>query len=320
MLAFASSVQTDRAAPYWSATAQGILDAVVPRQYADQVVMGGWRQDPSRHVPVDRGGASAAAFARAAPECADPNQYPRGHKSRYKCSLLSTKKAYTLGAMARSARPWGPGTSAIVRALVAATAPASQVELGSLIGVSQPRVSQVLSKLSEASAVQSTTDGYVGQRERLIDLYIADHRPALVEPDTPWYSLLPMREQVAQVCAHARGVSARAAVSADLAPDLLAAWRHPTLTIVYATDALDLTSVGFVRAEGRVDATLLVRHTSDPTLLAALEPWPRSVDGIPLVDPVQQVWDLRDLGGEDRTEAADRLRQAVLDRALAADA
>jgi hypothetical protein len=222
--------------------------------------------------------------------------------------------------MARSARPWGPGTSAIVRALVAATAPVSQVELGSLVGVSQPRVSQVLSKLSEVTAVKSTADGYVGQRERLVDLYIADHRPARVEPDAPWYSLLPMREQVAQVCTHARSASVRVAVSADLAPDLLAAWRHPTLTVVYATDALDLTSAGFVRAEGRVDATVLVRHTSDSTLLAAFEPWPRSVDDIPLVDPIQQIWDLHDLGGEDRVEAAERLRQAVLDRALTAPA
>lgn len=222
--------------------------------------------------------------------------------------------------MTRSARPWGPGTSAIVRALVAATAPVSQVELASLIGVSQPRVSQVLSRLSEVAAVKSTADGYVGQCGRLIDLYIADHRPARVEPDAPWYSLLPMREQVARVCAHAQSVSVRVVVSADLAPDLLAAWRHPTLTIIYSTDALGLTSVGFVQAEGRVDATLLVRHTSDSTLLAAFEPWPRSVDGIPLVDPVQQIWDLHDLGGEDRVEAADRLRQAVLARALTAHA
>lgn len=43
------------------------------------------------------------------------------------------------------------------------------------------------------------------------------------------------------------------------------------------------------------------------------------VDGIPLVDPVQQIWDLHDLGGEDRAEAADRLRRAVLDRALTVD-
>lgn len=65
---------------------------------------------------------------------------------------------------------------------------------------------------------------------------------------------------------------------------------------------------------------MLVRHTSDSTLLAAFEPWPRSADGVPLADPIQQIWDLHDLGGEDRLEAADRLRQAVLDRTLTANA
>lgn len=219
--------------------------------------------------------------------------------------------------MARRARPWGPGTSAIVRALVAASAPVSQVELASLVGVSQPRVSQVLARLSTTRAVESTVEGYGGRPVQLIEMYLADHRPALAGPDAAWYSLQPMREQVERACAHARSISTRVAVSADLAPDLLAAWRHPTLTVIYAADALDLSAAGFVRAEGRIDATMLVRHTTDSLLLAACEPWPRVVDGIPVVDPVQQIWDLHDLGGEDRAEAAGRLRRAVLDRSLA---
>lgn len=194
----------------------------------------------------------------------------------------------------------------------------SQVRLASLIGVSQPRVSQVLARLSDGGAVDSTDDGYRGRPSRLIDLYLADHRPAMATPDAAWYSLRPMQEQVELACAHARTSSNRVAVSADLAPDLLAAWRHPTLTVIYTAEALDLTEVGFVQAEGRVDATVLVRHISDSSLLAVCEPWPRAVDNIPMVDPVQQIWDLHDLGGEDRAEAADRLRQAVLDRTLAA--
>lgn len=217
-------------------------------------------------------------------------------------------------------RRWGAGTSALVRALIAATRPANQVELATLVGVSQPRVSQVLGRLARSSAVTSTADGYVGRRKQLIDLYVENHRPALVGVEVPWYSLQPMREQIERLCAHAISMGTRAAVSADLAPDLVAPWRHPTLTVVYADDALDLTAAGFVRAEGRVDATAAVRHTSDTTLLAAFEPGRRSVDGLPLADPVQQIWDLHDLGGADRVEAADRLRTAVLDGKLGADA
>jgi hypothetical protein len=208
---------------------------------------------------------------------------------------------------------WGSGTSAVVRALIAATRPVTQVEVAALVGVSQPRVSQVLSQLTMCSAITATADGYVGRTKQLIDLYVEHHRPALVGVEVPWYSVQPMREQVGRLCTNAISMGTRVAISADLGPDLLAPWRHPTLTVVYADDALDLTAAGFVRAEGRVDATALVRHTSDTTLLAAFEPWSRRIEGIPLADPVQQIWDLHALGGADRVEAADRLRSAVLD-------
>lgn len=216
------------------------------------------------------------------------------------------------GMAATASRRWGAGTSALVRALIATPRPVTQVELATLVGVSQPRVSQVIGRLMKSSAVTSTPDGYLGRRKQLVDLYVDNHRPALVGVEVPWYSLRPMREQIDLLSAHATAAGTRVAVSADLAPDLLAPWRHPTLTVVYVDGALDLTAVGFVRAEGRVDATAIVRHTSDTTLLATFEPWRRSVDGLQLADPVQQIWDLHDLGGADRVEAADRLTTAVL--------
>lgn len=216
-------------------------------------------------------------------------------------------------------RRWGAGTSALVRGLIAATSPVTQVELATLVGVSQPRVSQVLGRLTKSSAVTPTSDGYVGRRKQLIDLYVDNHRPALVGAEVPWYSLRPSREQIDLLVAHATSTGIRVAVSADLAPDLLAPWRHPTLTVIYADGAFDLTAAGFVRAEGRIDATAIVRHTSDTTLLAAFKPWPPRVDGLPLADPVQQIWDLHDLGGADRVEAADRLTAPVLDGKLAVE-
>jgi len=41
------------------------------------------------------------------------------------------------------------------------------------------------------------------------------------------------------------------------------------------------------------------------------------VDDVPLIDPVQQWWDLQDLGGEDRHEATDRLRRAIVEKSIA---
>jgi hypothetical protein len=210
------------------------------------------------------------------------------------------------------ARRWGAGTSALVRALIAAERPVTQTELAMLVGVTQPRVSQVVGRLVDQSAVVAEAGGYVGWREKLVALYVEHHGPALVGPEVPWYGVQPLHEQTERVVAFAAKVSARVAVSADVAPDLLASWRHPTVAVVYTDTSLDLTAVGFVPAEGRVDATVLVRHTSDTTLLAPFPPWPRQARGVPLADPVQQVWDLHDLGGEDRAEAAGHLERKVL--------
>lgn len=106
------------------------------------------------------------------------------------------------------------------------------------------------------------------------------------------------------------------AFSADLAPDMLAPWRHPTVTIAYIARHLPIAEAGFVPAEGRADASLVVRWTDDQRLLVPATPWAAEVDGYPITDPCQQWWDLIDLGGEDRVEAAERLRSAIVDRTL----
>lgn len=71
-------------------------------------------------------------------------------------------------------------------------------------------------------------------------------------------------------------------------------------------------------AEARSDASVIVRPTNDASLLLPAPGWPNEVSGIRLVDPVQQWWDLLDLGGEDRSEAAERLRQAIVERSIGA--
>ena len=213
-------------------------------------------------------------------------------------------------------RRWGAGTAAIARLLVAADAPLTGVAIAEAVGVSQPRASQVLKQLAEQQAVRATEHGYVGRPARLLDLYSRRARPLLVQPETYWYSTRPMAEQARRIV-DARAHAARSiAFSADLAPDLLVPWRHPTLTVVYTAELLQLDTAGLVPAEGRADASVILRWTSDDTLLSPAAGWPSAVDDIPLTDPVQQWCDLLDLGGDDRREAADRLRRAILDRTI----
>lgn len=216
----------------------------------------------------------------------------------------------------KAARRWGAGTAAIARVLIAADEPITGVAIAAAVGVSQPRASQVLKRLAEQAAVRATEDGYVGRPEKLLELCQRRARPSVVEPESYWYSRRPQLDQASRILSLASAAGVWIACSADLGPDLLVPWRHPTLTVVYANAALDLTNGGFVPAEGRADASIIVRWTADRTLLLPAAPWPRSVDDIPLADPTQQWWDLLDLGGEDRREAADRLRDAIVDRTI----
>lgn len=214
------------------------------------------------------------------------------------------------------ARRWGGGTASIVRVLIATDVPLTGVAIASTVGLSQPRASQVLTYLSDQDAVDATSDGFVGRADRLLDLYAQRARPALAGPETFWFSTRPMLDQAQRLASHAKADGAIVAFSADLGPDLLVPWRHPTLTVVYSDSALSLEDAGLVPAEGRSDASVIVRWTSDATLLSPAAGWAAEPSHLPLVDPVQQWWDLLDLGGEDRAEAAGRLRQAILDRTI----
>ena len=71
-----------------------------------------------------------------------------------------------------------------------------------------------------------------------------------------------------------------------------------------------------VPAEGLADSTLVLRATDKSASLIATPPWSGDADELPLADPTQQWWDLKHLGGEDRDEAADRIRQAIIKRTL----
>lgn len=213
-------------------------------------------------------------------------------------------------------RRWGAGTAAVVRLMVASYPPMTGVAIAAAAGVTQPRASQILKQLAELDAVSATPDGYVGDPAKLLDLYRARTRPHLVEPESYWYSTRPLAEQASRVQALAAKREAAIAFSADLAPDLLAPWRHPTITIAYVADQLPATEAGFVPAEGRADASLILRWADDHRLLSPAPPWVDEVDSYPITDPCQQWWDLLDLGGEDRAEAADRLRSAIVARTL----
>jgi len=216
--------------------------------------------------------------------------------------------------------PQGSGSLAIIRALIAFPRGTNEdpgaTELANQVGVSQPRASQVLHRLLELGLVTRSPQGrWSPDREALFDRFLSEYRgPGGSERYL--YSLDPPNEVAARAAHHAE--ERTLAVSADVGPDLLLAWRRPSVVILYARQLLDLDRLGVVDAQGRHDANVIVRSPSDASLfpthaLVALVADVRGVE-VPLADPTQQVWDLQDLGGADRLEAAGRLREWLLNR------
>jgi hypothetical protein len=78
---------------------------------------------------------------------------------------------------------------------------------------------------------------------------------------------------------------------------------------------MDPSDLGLIDAQGRHDANVIIRAPEDRSVFP-VHTLVGQVRGneVPLADPLQQIWDLQDLGGADRIEAAGRLREWILER------
>jgi hypothetical protein len=231
--------------------------------------------------------------------------------------LLRQRRSFSPPVPKRKALPRGSGSFAVVRALVGfnggedeepgATALAAQA------GVSQPRASQILHQLHQLELVDRSGRGrWQPRREALLDRFLAEY-PGPGGSEQYYYSLdspLEVAVRAGQVTTQSHPVVA----SADVGPDLLLAWRRPSLVILYAKHAIDPSGLGLTQAQGRHDANVIIRTPQDRSVFPA-PALTAQVQGrdVPLADPLQQIWDLQDLAGADRTEAAGRLRQWLLE-------
>jgi len=240
------------------------------------------------------------------------------HDRGYKPSLPRGENTYTMFDMtptrqASKTRRWGPGTAAIIRSLIRLQHPVSGTELASHNGLSQPRAVQILQILDRYDAIERTSTGIVGDTDHLFDLYVAHTLPK-VQSESYWYAPSSLMTQARAISATTRG--GIVGFSADIACDLIAPWRNPTIGILYSETPLVMDSTMFVTATGPSDATIVVRVVDDKTIYPQTSAppewsWTPQIRGIPVIDPIQQWQDLLTLGGEDRREAADILRSAI---------
>jgi hypothetical protein len=232
--------------------------------------------------------------------------------------LLRQRRTSAHPAPKRKTLPRGSGSFAVIRALVAFSGGEDEepgaTALAAQAGVSQPRASQILHHLHELELVGRSGHGrWEPRREVLLDRFLAEY-PGPGGSEQYYYSL-DSPVDVAVRAGRASTQSRPIVASADVGPDLILAWRRPSQVILYAKHAIDPSSLGLTQAQGRHDANVIMRTPQDrsifpaPALVAQVQG-----SDVPLADPLQQIWDLQDLDGADRIEAAGRLRQRLLER------
>jgi hypothetical protein len=211
--------------------------------------------------------------------------------------------------------PQGKGALAIVRFLIRMSDELGAIgptELSKIANVSQPRASQVLTQLQRLNLIEKGPDGYRADQEALLDAFLNEYRgPGGAEAF--FYSL----DAPVTAALHVIGVldheGHRVAVSGDVGADLLAPWRSPTVALVYVDGLVDTNDIGLVAAQTRHDANVVLCFPDD-TSVFRYRPLDATLAGrsVPLADETQILWDLHHLGGDDRLEAADQLRQQIL--------
>lgn len=215
----------------------------------------------------------------------------------------------------RSSLPHGPGALTIIRFLINDRnewGGFGPTHLANVAQVSQPRASQVLSALASSGLVERVAEGWRADREALLDAFVSQYRgPRGTE--VPLYSLDPPSDTATRIIESLEPTNTKVAVSADVGPDLIAPWRSPNVVIVYVDDIGHQDELGLVHAKSRADANVLLRVPDDPSVFP-LHELAADMKGtpIPLADGTQMLWDLHDLGSDDRLEAAEQLRKWLL--------
>jgi len=228
------------------------------------------------------------------------------------------RHASTAPAPKQRSLPRGSGSYAVIRALVGFSGGEDEepgtTALAVQAGISQPRASQVLHRLHNLDLVGISGHGrWQPNREALLDRFLAEY-PGPGGSEHYYYTLdspVDVAVRAGRVSTPTRPMS----VSADVGPDLIVPWRRPSLVILYMRHAVEPVTLGLTDARGRHDANVIIRTPDDRSVFSK-SPLVGQIQGIevPLADPLQQIWDLQDLGGADRIEAAGRLREWLLER------
>jgi len=209
--------------------------------------------------------------------------------------------------------PRGPGGLAVIRTLITQAPPGTGLDQGALAqsaGVTQGRVSQVLSRLtaSEATAgdlVRRSPSGFWAG-DQLLETFLSAYRGA-GGTERYYYCLDPPAPAAVSI-QKLSPPSVDLRISADVGPDLITPLRSPTNLVVYAKAGISLPADRFVATAAQHEANVILIVPADKSVFAARRLSATfGATELQLADPVQMIWDLHRLGGEDRVEQAEEL-------------
>jgi len=209
--------------------------------------------------------------------------------------------------------PTGNGGLAIVRMLILGISPPyNMTEVAGAAGVTQPRASQVFRSLMQLDLADRVNGEWSVDRGSLLDAFLEEYKG----PGGSEYFLYGLGSASENAIRLTEVYPEGMFVSADLAADVLAPWRTPTRLVVYSKNMISMDSTDLVVAEGEVDSNVILRNPKDNSLFRVPDFTASVLDGrVHLAHPSQVLWDLQQLGGEDRVEAAEKLRSWILDHA-----
>ena len=211
-----------------------------------------------------------------------------------------------------AAMPSGAGSLTIIRYLINTGTCPGPSDLARIAKISQPGASQILRSLVDLGVVSRPSRSvWTVDRAELLDLFLRDYKGP--GGSKRWLYGLDNPTEIAQRVVESLQDGSRhaMAISADVAADLLVPWRKPTLALIYSRDDLPADSLNLVDAPGRESANALHIVPRDMSVFVAQSALSPS-HPIPLADSAQVIWDLMNLGGRDRIEAADKVRQWLI--------
>lgn len=194
---------------------------------------------------------------------------------------------------------------------------ATQKDLVDETGLSQARISQLLSQWPQGSGITRAggrpARWRVEDPDRLMSAWLALYVPE-ERIMSYWYGLESPREQARAALA---ALKDRGRVSGGLAADVLAPWTLPQKVLIYTDEGRDLSAAGLVPSPQQA-ATLELVATRDPTVIPSLRAdsflaAATRTATLPLADPLVVLSDLTRSDDLDADQAAQRLQARLVD-------